>query len=274
MYRWWRALSSSAVGFSFLSTLIGLPTAQRWQGEGQHTQRQCTLRFAYMVCLILLEVYLFKTWWHEGCTPTSSCGACQSLLLRQVASGWATSLTFSAGLTNPALCLTDNTHIHPNSLCQLSDIRCFCQNQQLVGKCMIRDNVDQVFACQTKSKVVHPLFDILHVMFPLVDTEIDQSNQGRKKVAACCNLLHVLYYPESYVNRAVYSPTVLMGFLYGMRPKEYWKMPRAWKRGRATPMICCSRSCVQRSHVPLGFSTWSNTSFSPKEKIGTRWALK
>lgn len=51
-------------------------------------------------------------------------------------------------------------------------------------------------------------------------------------------------------------------------------MPRAWKRGREIPMMLCSRSCVHRSHVPLWFSTWSNTSFSPKENTGTRWALK
>lgn len=59
-----------------------------------------------------------------------------------------------------------------------------------------------------------------------------------------------------------------------MRPKEYWKIPRAWKRGREIPMILCSRSCVHRSQLPLWFPTWSNSSFSPKENIGTRWALK
>lgn len=59
-----------------------------------------------------------------------------------------------------------------------------------------------------------------------------------------------------------------------MSPKEYWKIPRAWKRGSETPIILCKCSCVQRSQVPLEFSTWSNTSFSPKEYTGTKWALQ
>lgn len=39
-------------------------------------------------------------------------------------------------------------------------------------------------------------------------------------------------------------------------------------------MILCSQSWHQRSQEPDKFSTWSNASFSPKEKIGTRAALR
>lgn len=39
-------------------------------------------------------------------------------------------------------------------------------------------------------------------------------------------------------------------------------------------MIPCSQFWTQRSQEPEEFSTWSNKSFSPKEKIGTRAALE
>ena len=39
-------------------------------------------------------------------------------------------------------------------------------------------------------------------------------------------------------------------------------------------MIFCSRSWMRRNQEPGEFSTWSNSSFSPKEKIGTRAALE
>lgn len=72
----------------------------------------------------------------------------------------------------------------------------------------------------------------------------------------------------------VYVPTVCMGFLYGRRPKLYWKTPLAWKRGKATPMILWKRSCTRLRVEPAGFSIWSKSSFSPNENTGTNHALK
>lgn len=60
MYSWWRASSSSAVGFSFFCTLIGRPTAERWQGAGQHAK--CQFFIWFIVCSVawccLRSVYL------------------------------------------------------------------------------------------------------------------------------------------------------------------------------------------------------------------------
>lgn len=38
-------------------------------------------------------------------------------------------------------------------------------------------------------------------------------------------------------------------------------------------MIFCSRFWIQRNQEPGEFSTWSKSSFSPKEKTGTRGTL-
>lgn len=72
--------------------------------------------------------------------------------------------------------------------------------------------------------------------------------------------------------RLHFLPTVVMGRRLGMIPNEYWKIPRPLMRTGARPMIFCRESCRRRTREPTGLLTWSNTSFSPKEKLGTRWA--
>lgn len=52
-----------------------------------------------------------------------------------------------------------------------------------------------------------------------------------------------------------HSPKVWMGLRKGRSPKLYWKTPLAWKRGRASPMSFCSRSCPARMREPSGFGT-------------------
>lgn len=70
------------------------------------------------------------------------------------------------------------------------------------------------------------------------------------------------------------SPTVWMGRRKGRSPKLYWKTPRAWKRGSATPKILWSRPWRRRSRDPGGFGICWKSSFSPKLNTGTKGVLE
>lgn len=69
-------------------------------------------------------------------------------------------------------------------------------------------------------------------------------------------------------------PTTLTGFLYGINPKVYWKIPRPWKSTGANATFLWIFSWMSRSRDPLGLLTWLNSSFSPNAKTGTREALE
>lgn len=69
-------------------------------------------------------------------------------------------------------------------------------------------------------------------------------------------------------------PTTFTGFLYGINPKVYWKIPRPWKSTGANATFLWIFSWISRSRDPLGLLTWLNSSFSPNAKTGTREALQ
>lgn len=54
----------------------------------------------------------------------------------------------------------------------------------------------------------------------------------------------------------------------------YWNIPRPWNKGVENPRNPFILFCKFRKKDPWGFSTWSNISFSPNAKTGTRDALK
>lgn len=70
------------------------------------------------------------------------------------------------------------------------------------------------------------------------------------------------------------SPTVVMGPREGSKTKLCWGMPRKMKRRRVIFVISFNTLWHQRNQMPGKFSTLSNASFSPKEKTGTRAALR
>lgn len=70
-----------------------------------------------------------------------------------------------------------------------------------------------------------------------------------------------------------YIPTVQAGLLWGIIPISLGKIPLPKNNGGAKDKIFINLCWKALSLDPLGLLTWLNSSFSPKENTGTRYAL-